>query len=509
LYISYIQKPVNLLFCIDHFVFEFSKRSYQQKKTGDFLHQLKERKKLSFFYGDLTRKQISSILQTSLKSKGLHSKNVFSLLERRLDVVLYRSGLIPTIIQARQLIKHKKITVNQNTINIPSFRLNPGDIISINRETGTVLSNELYKSVHPQSVNSNPKTFGILEKFVAELQKTDDGAEQFEKNKFFSSSRDFSKIDIVSKQSIFSKTNGHIESKKKHAVDFKLVCKSLILLLCGRIQRRCFFNLKKHLLVSSSIKNIVANRLDYTDDEIFDKSKISKAFIQKNVLLLKWKKVQKFKKNYSLRDNKLSAPNSNIKWKTPLSPLDGPFYFDKNGTQLQKKPVLWYRNNTVLFPDRFGLSNDLSSSSRERGHISSKNQEKIYFETLRKYRNFFRRWFKYLETHTRYKKFIVLSIKQFFWTVSIGAEQFEKNKFFSSSRDFSKSIFQKSFQKTRILSRKDNNKNFLYINCPFRSTKPIHLEISYKLLNIIYLYPPQRLNFPFYIDGDLISRSLR
>jgi hypothetical protein len=143
----------------------------------------------------------------------------------------------------------------------------------------------------------------------------------------------------------------------------------------------------------------------------------------------------------------------------------------------------------------------MSSSSRERGHISSKNQEKIYFETLRKYRNFFRRWFKYLETHTRYKKFIVLSIKQFFWTVSIGAEQ--------KSRDFSKSIFQKSFQKTKILSRKDNNKNFLYINCPFRSTKPIHLEISYKLLNIIYLYPPQRLNFPFYIDGDLISRSLR
>ena len=49
LYFSIIKKPLNLLFSMDQFLFEFSKKKYQQKKTGEFLQQLKERKKLSFF----------------------------------------------------------------------------------------------------------------------------------------------------------------------------------------------------------------------------------------------------------------------------------------------------------------------------------------------------------------------------------------------------------------------------------------------------------------------------
>ena len=42
----------------------------------------------------------------------------------------------------------------------------------------------------------------------------------------------------------------------------------------------------------------------------------------------------------------------------------------------------------------------------------------------------------------------------------------------------------------------------------FKATKPLHIEISYKILNLIYLFSPQRVNFPFYVDFDLIKRSL-
>ena len=55
LYVSLVKKPINLLFSLDQFLFEFSKKTYQQKKTGEFFQQLKERKKLSLFYGIFIR----------------------------------------------------------------------------------------------------------------------------------------------------------------------------------------------------------------------------------------------------------------------------------------------------------------------------------------------------------------------------------------------------------------------------------------------------------------------
>ena len=133
LYLSLIEKPINLLFSIDQFVFEFSKKTYQQKKSGEFFQQLKERKKVSLFYGDLPRKQLVKFFQDARKMKGYFSKNLLALVESRLDVVLYRNGLVRTIAEGRQLIKHKKVQVNQKFISSPSIVLKPGDIISLQK----------------------------------------------------------------------------------------------------------------------------------------------------------------------------------------------------------------------------------------------------------------------------------------------------------------------------------------------------------------------------------------
>ena len=147
IYLSVIEKPINLLFSIDQFLFEFSKKTYQQKKTGEYFQQLKERKKLSLFYGGLSRKQLVNFFNKVQFKKGYFSKNLFSLLERRLDVVLYRSGITKTVSQARQLIKHKKILVNENLVSVPSFLIDSGDFISIKPETGNLLSDQIVKSV--------------------------------------------------------------------------------------------------------------------------------------------------------------------------------------------------------------------------------------------------------------------------------------------------------------------------------------------------------------------------
>lgn len=124
------KKPINLLFSIDQFLFEFTKKQPQKRKSSEFLQQLKQRKKLCFFYGDLSQKQIIYLLKKSQTFPGCFSKNFLFLLERRLDVVLYRSRLASSISSARQLITHKKILVNDNLVNIPSYSVKNGDIIS-------------------------------------------------------------------------------------------------------------------------------------------------------------------------------------------------------------------------------------------------------------------------------------------------------------------------------------------------------------------------------------------
>jgi len=122
--------------------------------------KIKERKKLSFFYGNLTKKQLSNLFKSVTKAKGYFSKNVFSLLESRLDIVLYRSGLVKTINEARQLIKHEKIQVNEKSVFSPSRLIHPGDVISINK-----LNNDypkLFKTVSKIEKNKKQEKSNIF-----------------------------------------------------------------------------------------------------------------------------------------------------------------------------------------------------------------------------------------------------------------------------------------------------------------------------------------------------------
>jgi len=203
------KKPFNLLFSIDQFFFEYSKKTYQQRKTGEFFQQLKERKKLSIFYGNLSRKEILSVFKKAEKLKGYFSKNVFSLLECRLDVVLYRTGLTKTLLTARQMIKHKKIYVNGNLVNIPSFQLNPGDLVSLEKITVKKLNDSLLTSF---------KAMGF-ENFN---QHTD----------FLRDSRDFLQSPLLENRLLTE------VSKSKR------FCQLLIFLVCAQLKTRFF--LKNH-----------------------------------------------------------------------------------------------------------------------------------------------------------------------------------------------------------------------------------------------------------------------
>lgn len=144
---SMSRAPINLLFSIDQFFSEFFKKQPQRNKASDFKLQLREQKKISIFYGGLTKKQLTKIVIQATFYKGQVTKNILSILERRLDVVLFRSNFTKNVVSSRQLITHKKILVNNKYITSPSYMVRPGDIISVSPEYINNISKSLLSTL--------------------------------------------------------------------------------------------------------------------------------------------------------------------------------------------------------------------------------------------------------------------------------------------------------------------------------------------------------------------------
>lgn len=104
--------------------------SKKRKAPGEYAIQLKEKQKAKYTYGVLER-QFRKIFDEAARIKGVTGENLIKLLEARLDNAVYRLGISPSRPGARQLVSHKHITVNGEVVNVPSFQLKPGDVISI------------------------------------------------------------------------------------------------------------------------------------------------------------------------------------------------------------------------------------------------------------------------------------------------------------------------------------------------------------------------------------------
>lgn len=102
--------------------------SRKRKAPGEYALQLREKQKAKYTYGILER-QFRNIFVEAARRKGPTGENLIKLLESRLDNAVYRMGLAASRPAARQLVSHKHITVNGETVNIPSYQLKPGDIV--------------------------------------------------------------------------------------------------------------------------------------------------------------------------------------------------------------------------------------------------------------------------------------------------------------------------------------------------------------------------------------------
>ena len=99
-------------------------------RLSDYGLQLREKQKVRRMYGVL-EKQFRNYYKKAAKSKGNTGENLLSYLEQRLDNVVYRMGFGCTRAESRQLVSHKAILVNGSTVNIPSYQVQPEDVIEV------------------------------------------------------------------------------------------------------------------------------------------------------------------------------------------------------------------------------------------------------------------------------------------------------------------------------------------------------------------------------------------
>ncbi len=93
-----------------------------------------EKQKAKYTYGILER-QFRNLFARANRSKGVTGEVLLQLCEARLDNVVYRMGIAPSRRGARQLVSHRHITVNGDVVNIPSYSLNPGDVVGVREKS--------------------------------------------------------------------------------------------------------------------------------------------------------------------------------------------------------------------------------------------------------------------------------------------------------------------------------------------------------------------------------------
>lgn len=101
-----------------------------RRKESEYALQLKEKQKAKYTYGLLER-QFRNLFRKAASKKGVTGENLLQLLEARLDNVVYRLGFAKTRRQARQLVNHGHVMVNERVARIPSHTLRPGDLVEI------------------------------------------------------------------------------------------------------------------------------------------------------------------------------------------------------------------------------------------------------------------------------------------------------------------------------------------------------------------------------------------
>jgi small subunit ribosomal protein S4 len=146
-------------------------------RESEYLLQLREKQKAKRFYG-IMEKQFRHYYAEAAKSKGITGEELLRICESRLDNVVYRAGFAMNRPMARQLVSHGHFQVNGRKVNIPSFRVHPGDIVTVkgkSKSLGRIIENTSYAEgrVIPDWLSSNLKEMAVQVTSLPERQQMD------------------------------------------------------------------------------------------------------------------------------------------------------------------------------------------------------------------------------------------------------------------------------------------------------------------------------------------------
>ena len=135
--------------------------SNQRRKLSEYGMQQREKQKAKFIYG-VSEKQFRGYYEAASKMKGQTGEELIILCERRLDNIAFRSGLARTRREARQIVTHGHLTVNGKQVDIPSYKVEEGDVIEVREKSR---SNTLFKTIKETNA-----TFGVVEWLSSDLE---------------------------------------------------------------------------------------------------------------------------------------------------------------------------------------------------------------------------------------------------------------------------------------------------------------------------------------------------
>jgi len=113
-------------------------RTRRRGTQSEYLVQLQEKQKTRYIYG-LSEKQFRRLFKEAHRRPGVTGENMLVFLELRLDNVVYRAGWAATRPQARQFVSHGHIEVNGSRVDVPSYRVRPGDVVTLREKTQGML----------------------------------------------------------------------------------------------------------------------------------------------------------------------------------------------------------------------------------------------------------------------------------------------------------------------------------------------------------------------------------
>lgn len=125
-------------------------------KKSEYALQLQEKQKVKYTYGILER-QFENLFHKAAVKEGITGENLLRLCEARLDNTVYRLGIAPTRRAARQLVSHKHIVVDGEVVNIPSYSLKPGQLVSVREKSKSL------EAITTSLSGKSPKRFNWLE----------------------------------------------------------------------------------------------------------------------------------------------------------------------------------------------------------------------------------------------------------------------------------------------------------------------------------------------------------